>query len=443
MRWRPGLQAALAGVAALGSVGAGALVGTSRAEAAAHARAPKARACAGDHWVAGWTASDQDSSVRTGPAQATQTQDHSAYVPTFDDQTLRLVVSPHAAGSEVRLRFTNRFGTRPVSLDGIYVGEAGPGGSVVAGTQAEARFGGADGVTLQPGQTVLSDPAPITVSAFRELSVSFHVVGTSALDEHPDAQQTSYLAPAGSGSLGSEVSGTAFTDTTRSWYALDALEVLASSSVEGIGVLGDSLTDGYQSSVDADRRWPDDLERVLISHDGAAAPSVLNAGIYGNDVSDSGSGLYGPAGDARLGVDLLSLPSLSSLIVFEGTNDLSALNPDADPSASGQVVEEIENAYRSIIFQGHAAGLKVIGATLTPRGGTGAQEVARQEVNAWIRQPGHFDGVADFDKAVRDPSDPSELLPAYDSGDGLHLNDAGYQALAEAVPYQQLSTGAC
>ncbi|MFI6177855.1 SGNH/GDSL hydrolase family protein [Nonomuraea sp. NPDC051191] len=253
---------------------------------------------------------------------------------------------------------------------------------------------------------------------------------SNALTSHPGSRTTSYLAR-GDQTEAADLTGATPVDH---WYLLSAVEVRAGRSTAALAVLGDSLTDGRGSTTNRNDRWPDQLlDRLQPRLPGLA---LANQAAGGNRVLHDG---LGPAALARLDRDVLARSGLAWLIVFEGVND-SGTAP-APQAAQRQVADDLIAAYDQIVTRAHAQDLRVYGATLTPFGGNasyddpgGYREAARQQVDEWIRTSGMFDAVIDLDRAARDPAAPRNLLPAYDVGDRLHLNPAGYKALAEAVP---------
>jgi lysophospholipase L1-like esterase len=273
--------------------------------------------------------------------------------------------------------------------------------------------------------------------------------------EHYIGRQTSFLSAPQTGDHSADISGAAFALHTTSRYFLDELDVTAPDAASGVVAVGDSITDGYQplplglpespQGLDADARWPDDLERRILA---AGLPfSVLNAGISGNRILQDGTAgggpaEFGPSALSRLQTDAIDLPGVSNAIVLEGINDLGGGSPTASPQA-------VIDGLRRVVARLHAAGLHVLLGTLTPTGGalvghgTAAENAGRETVNAWIRAQHVADAVVDFDVAVRDPTDPSRINPAYDGGDHVHFNPNGYGAMANAIPLAQLLRPAC
>ena len=383
--------------------------------------APDAAAGCGTHgiscrWVATWAASP----MAATPARLAAPDDFSPA--GFDDQTIRDIVWASTGGQAVRVSLSNQLGTRPVTFGEVDIGISAGGPFIVTGTSHRVTFAGSTSVTIAPGAAAVSDPVMMTVPAQTNLAVSLYTSGpTGPATYHSDAQQINYVS--GSGDYAGSESAAGFTITSQHWYFLDEVDVQAGPATGGtIVAFGDSITDGYRSAVGADDRWPNDLARLP----GEAHP-VVDEGISGNRIL-AGSVLFGEDALARFLRDAAGVSGARYVILLEGINDIGF---------TGTPVARIIAGYENLIAAAHAAGLKIFGATLTPFQGSGyysaAREAEREAVNHWIRTSGAFDGVIEFDRAVRDPADPLRLRPAYDSGDHLHPNDAGYQAMADAV----------
>ncbi|MFF3160618.1 SGNH/GDSL hydrolase family protein [Streptomyces sp. NPDC003273] len=338
----------------------------------------------------------------------------------------RLIVRTSVAGSGLRVRLSNAFGDRPLTLDGVRAGLRSKGAALVPGSDRPLTFGGARTVTLPAGAVAWSDPLPGSVPAGADLAVSLHTPGAAGpATGHALALQTSYVTQ---GDHTAETSGANWARITGSWWYLDAVSVRPADPATGaVVVLGDSLTDGRQSTPGLDRRWTDYLARRLrpaATH----VKGVANEGMSGNKVLSDGDGA-GPGALHRLERDVLSQPGARTLLLFEGVNDLRA---HTGVTAAGLIA-----GYRTILRRAHAAGLCVVGATVAPFAGRPewdpAAEAMRQDVNRFVRTGGEFDAVVDFDRVLRSPRAPGHLLPAFDDGDHLHLNDAGMRALAGAV----------
>ncbi|MGW1541513.1 GDSL-type esterase/lipase family protein [Streptomyces sp. NPDC002309] len=360
---------------------------------------------------------------------ATATSGYPAVGP-WTDRTLRLVVHTSAGGPMVRLRFDNTFATAPVQIGGATVALRDTGAAARA-TPVALTFGGARDAEIPAGAQTYSDPLAFDVPAGADLLVSFHLPGpVAAAPVHRLAQQRSYLSEPGDHTA--ESAATAYTGAVTNWPLLTGVDVAGGPG--SVVAIGDSITDGDKSTVDANRRWPDVLAGRLRAQSAVPGYGVLNQGVAGNSVLADrypGDGVSTDAAGVsalhRLDRDALAQTSVRTVIVLEGINDLLA------GRSAGQLTAGLEE----IAGRTHARGLRVLVATLVPCGGeprcTAALETERTAVNAWIRRNDVFDGVLDFDAAVRDPAQPSRMLPAYDSGDHLHPGDAGLAAMAGAV----------
>jgi lysophospholipase L1-like esterase len=348
----------------------------------------------------------------------------------FTNETVRNVVHTSVGGTAARVRFSNKFGTGPLVLDKTSIALRSSGASAVEGSVRALTFGGRSTVTIPAGGSVRSDPLDFAVPADSDLLISTHSTQAAGpVTYHPSAQQTSYLSWAGD--FTTDTSGAKFERTTGSWFYVEEVDVRGSQARGSVVALGDSITDGGYSTTDANHRWPDYLADRLGSQLG-----VLNSGISANRLlRDGGELAYGRSALARLDDDVLSRTGVRSVIVLEGVNDLHQDPRQTDP-------EQFIAGYKQLVERLHAKGIKVFGATITPIKGWGSytdtMETTRGAVNDFIRTNGVFDGVLDFDAALRDPADPLRLKAEYDSGDHLHPSDAGNAALAAAVDLSRL-----
>jgi lysophospholipase L1-like esterase len=282
---------------------------------------------------------------------------------------------------------------------------------------------------------MVSDPLGFRVGPKTNLAVTLYLATGQAsnnITSHPGSRTTSYLL-AGNHVADADLPGAAHVDH---WYFLSGVEAFAQRGTAGAVMLGDSLTDGRGSTTNGNDRWPDQLLTRLQASHRTADVAILNQAAGGNRVLNDG---LGPNALARFDRDVLATSGVEWLLVFEGINDIGTAA--ATPEAQQQVAADLIAAYEQFVTRAHAQDIEVFGATLLPFGGnnlydepTGVRETARQTVNQWIRTSHEFDAVIDFDKVVRDPEAPRQLLPAYDVGDHLHLNPAGYQALGSSVP---------
>lgn len=363
------------------------------------------------HWVGTWNASPQ-----------------AAFHPVeLNGQTVRQVVHASIGGTRVRVRLSNAYGTESLHIGAARVGLRSTGASIVSGSDRALTFNGSESTTIPAGALAISDPVILRVPDRGDLAVSIYVPGTAlAATEHSLGLQTTYISPQGDFS-GADTLPTAA--TTQSYYFLAGVEVDAAPNSRAVVTLGDSITDGLHSTPDANARWPNRLAERLRTQKGGSKVAVLNAGISGNRVLDD---TVGTNASARLDRDVLVQSGVRYLIVLQGINDIGF---PGSPAA-----DEIIAGHLQIIDRAHAVGLKVYGGTLTPFQAflpgfyyTDDGEAKRQAVNQWIRTSRAYDAVIDFDKAIRDPKNPARMRPAYDSGDNLHPNDAGYKAMADAI----------
>jgi lysophospholipase L1-like esterase len=348
-------------------------------------------------------------------------------VPT-SDVTYRMVAHLSAGGSTLRLRLSNETGTDPRPIGAVHVGLAGPNGEVLAGSDRVVTFDGDASPVIPAGAPVVSDPVALKTGPLANVVVSVYVPGdTLSLSVHALGVATTQIAPGDQTAAASLPPGGP-TNTMR--LVLTGIDVSGGPATSTIVTIGDSITDGAQSTRDTNNRWPDILAARLTKA-GKTGFAVANAGISGNRLLNTGSG---PAALARFDRDVLSVPGIRYVVILEGINDIGSATRAKTPPPT---VADITGAYRQMIARAHDRGVKVIGATVLPYKGAGYYspegDAVRVAVNAWIRTPGNFDGVIDFDKTVADPADPLRMAKAYDSGDALHPGDAGYRAMGDSV----------
>jgi len=403
-----------------------------------------AATCTGTHWIGGW---------RAVPTDATADQ-------PLVEQTVRVQVVPHRGGRVSRLRLSNRFGTSPVTIGRVSLGLAATAPAIVPGSLRRVTFGGSGSFAIPAGRDVVSDPVSLRFRPFQVLLASVYVVGTTGpVTQHVMATQTSWQSPPGTGNVAGNLDGSSFPLATplpgvtpavpQNVAFATGLDVRAPKRIGSVVAFGDSITDGFQGTIgpvvpapdqiDRNTRYPDWLARRVLA---AGRPvSVVNAGISGNQLLTAGSyPIFGPAGLRRFGPDALDTPGVTTVLLLEGINDIGQSSATRDELVAG---------YRRAISLAHQRGLRIVLGTLTPDEGTrqpgyGADgEATRVEVNHWVRHQGLSDGIVDFDRAVRDPDHPARIRPAYDGGDHLHFNAAGYRAMARAVPLRLLTARPC
>lgn len=387
---------------------------------------------AGERWVGTWAAAPQ--SFMPGSLE------------TFDNQTVRLVVHTSIGGSKIRIRFSNIYGSKALTLGAVHVAHAGNGVAILPGTDRAVTFEGKATVTIGAQLEATSDPVNLEIPASSALAITmFFLRQSEATTSHFLALQTGYVSPR----LGNVTGAERFRieRTLNSWPFVTAVEVQARSDAAAIVVFGDSIVDGDGSTPNSNQRWPDLLwKRLLVERAAGSYLGVLNEGLIGNRLlvdspHDSEFGdVFGEAGLARFTRDVLDQPGVTTTIVRIGGNDIGlpgALVKDAKPVSAESLIE----GYRKLVSLAHARGVRVIGTTISPSEGatlasnfyTPDKDAVRQKVNAWLREQREFDGIVDLDRVLRDPAHPSRLLPVYDSGDHVHPNDAGYAASADAL----------
>ncbi|PXA86936.1 lysophospholipase [Nostoc sp. 3335mG] len=406
----------------------------------------------GSIWVTSWATASQGP-FPSGAASAMPDQGFAFPDPAVgaNDQSFRLIVRPSVWAGRTRLRFSNAFGNKPVTFDGVFVGLQSSAAAVVPGTNAPVLFAGRKRITIAPGNDIWSDPVTlpfattgmVAMLAGRKLAVSFHVAGSSGpMTWHAKGMQTSYASPPLAGSHGGEDGEQAFPMATTAWFFLDAIDMRMPRGTPLVVCFGDSITDGTASTLNGDDRWPDALQRRLAGRypNGVA---VVDEGIGSNQITGPES--YdpktpfggGPAALQRIDRDVAALSGVKTVIWFEGINDLS----------HGQPADAVVAGFRTGIVQLRKAipGVRIVGATITPalgsKGNSGTDDTnqRRKAVNGAIRAGGLFDGYVDFERAVKDPQSDTlkaEYVPngtIGGPGDHLHPNRAGYLAMAGAI----------
>ncbi|GIH25770.1 SGNH hydrolase [Acrocarpospora phusangensis] len=386
------------------------------------------------HWVNTWVSMPQLTEPGNMPP-APFTQDNLVMA----NATLRQTLHTSVGGQQIRLRFSNAFGGTALPITKVTValpagGQAGVS-AIVPESVKPVTFSGRTSVSVPVGAQIVSDPLNFTIAPRSNLTVTTYLAEGQAsnnITSHPGSRTSSWLL-AGDHAGAADLVGSTRTDH---WYFLSGLEVWSKDSTAAVAILGDSLTDGRGSTTNGNDRWPDQmLDRLQSRHD-TSNVAVLNQAAGGNRVLNDG---LGPNAQGRVDRDVLAQSGVEWLIVFEGVNDIGTA--EASEAAQQRVVADLITAYDQMIVRARAKGIRVYGATITPFGGNtsyddpaGLREASRQAVNDWIRTSRRFDAVVDLDKATRDPANPRQLLPAYDTGDRLHLNPTGYKAIADAFP---------
>ncbi|SFU54537.1 Lysophospholipase L1 [Polaromonas sp. YR568] len=378
-------------------------------------------------WTPSWTASPQ-------PIWGSSFVLPLGLPATLQDQTVRQTVRASVGGSRVRIVLSNEYGSQALQVGAAHI-------APVDGTGKALTFGGQPAVTVPANAVVMSDPVEMAVAPLGRLSVSLYFPQTTPLTTiHWDGLQPAQIT------AGNAVSANALKadSTVNSRLFLSAVLVEAAPGTRTVVAFGDSITDGAASTPATDQRWPDFLARRLAGQNVA----VLNAGISGGRVLKNHMGMNALA---RFDRDVLGQPGIASVVLLMGINDISWPGSTFEPDEQATQAEALIAGYRQLIARAKSRGVRIVGATLTPFEGaltmpgspianyhSPAKDTVRQRINGWIRGSGEFDAVLDFDAVVRDPQNPLRILPAYDSGDHLHLGDAGNKAVAEAIALKLL-----
>jgi lysophospholipase L1-like esterase len=377
------------------------------------------QATSGD-WAAAWSAAPEP--PRDPPT-------------VFSNQTVREVARLSIGAGRIRVRLTNEFGARPLAINAAHVALAGPGAAIIPTSDRVLTFGGKAAVTIPSYASILSDPVDIPIQPFTNVAVSLYFAGNSGESTgHFFGLQTAFVA-SGNQTAARDMPGAS---TIGERPFVSGIEAAVVKRTKVVVTLGDSLTDGYGSTPGANRRWPDQLADRFGARKGGAQVAVVNAAISGNRLLHD---FIGPNALSRFDRDVLGQAGVSHVIVLLGVNDLGFPGarklPDEEVSA-----DDVIYGLKQLIARAHAHGIRVIGATIPPFGPipqrpgfySDAAMAKREAINGWIRTGKAFDGVIDFDAVLRDPKAANRLLPAYDSGDHLSPNDAGYKAMADAIP---------
>jgi lysophospholipase L1-like esterase len=396
-----------------------------------------------EHWVGTWATAPVARPTQPGGPAAPAGRGGTPPALVISNKTLRQIVHVSLGGDRVRVVFSNAFGTAPLAIGQAQVGLREGDSGVRAGTGRPLTFNGSQAATIPPGALLLSDPATLTVPPLSDLAIDLYLpndvgAASSPLTLHNAARQTSYVSAAGNHVGQTPFPGEA---TTTSWFFMTRVDVTAPAGTGAIVTFGDSITDGFGSTIDANRRWPNYLARRLRAANGRVEAGILNLGIDGNRVLVDGSGV---SALARFDRDVLAQAGATHVVILEGINDLGMARQGPRPT-----VADLQAGHRQLMARARARGLKVIGATLLPYEGTTFTgyysedgDTVRRAFNEWMRTGGAYDGVIDFDAVVRDPAQPGRMRASFNSGDWLHPNDAGYEAMANAVDLALFRPGA-
>lgn len=370
-------------------------------------------ASAKECWIGTWASGQQLTEDRNNPP-----------APGLSNNTLREVVHMTLGGSKLRVQLSNAYGSSPVTIKAAHLAVSKGGSAIDTATDKALTFKGASSITIQAKEAVYSDTIDFNAAPLSNLAVSIYFGETSpAVTGHPGSRTTSYIQT-GDAVTAADMESAAKTDH---WYILSGIDLQLDDSYACVVTLGDSIADGRGSTTNGNDRWPDNLARRLQADANTAKIGVLNQGIGGNAVVTGG---LGPTALERFKHDVIGQSGVRWVIINEGVNDIGG-------SKDSKIATDLIAAYEQFINEAHAQKILVYGVPILPFGGSqydsNDHEAARQTVNKWIRTGGKFDAVIDLDAAVRDPANPNKLLPAYDSGDHLHLSVAGYQKMAEAI----------
>lgn len=380
--------------------------------------AQKNKSNTGDHWVGTWACSPQ----------LAESADKFASEPFANGVTLRQIVHLSVGGTMLRVRFSNSSGKDTLTISSAHLATPAGPGEIRPGTDKKLTFNHRDFIAIPAGALAYSDPVAFEIPPLSDLAITIYLKAIpNDLTTHAGSRATSYFA------AGDLVSAIVLPNvrSLEHWYFLNGIDVSATKSSSAIVVLGDSITDGKNSSTNGNSRWPDVLATRLQSDKHTRTIAVLNEGIGGNRMLRDG---LGPNGLARFDRDVLAQVAVRWLVVFEGVNDIGTCKESCDMDAT---VDNLIGSYEQLILRAHSHGIRVCGATITPFGSsfyaTPQAERARQSLNRWIRTSGRFDAVLDFDTVTRDPVQPENPLASFDSGDHLHPGDEGYKAMAYSI----------
>jgi lysophospholipase L1-like esterase len=375
-----------------------------------------------EHWVATWATAQL--LARTQPPRPGAPAPHG-----FNNQTIRMIARASIGGTRVRVKLENSFDSDPVEVGAAHIALRSKDSGIVEGSDRPLTFNGKPSITLGPGMLILSDPVDLNVAPLSDLAVSLYFPGeTGPPTIHSTALHDTYISKQGDTTAQPAMMES---EVTHSYYWLAAVDVEAPPSADAIVAFGDSITDGARSENETNHSWPALLAARLAASKQTAHVAVVNLGIGGNRVVRDNSGV---SALARFDRDVLSQSGAKWVMILEAINDIG--HGSVDPTQP-VTADQLIGAYKQIIERAHTHGIKVIGCTLTPYEGAGYYreegEAIREAVNQWIRTGGGFDGVVDFEAAVRDPANPKHIRPEFDPGDHLHPNNAGYQAMADRV----------
>ena len=377
-----------------------------------------------EKWVGTWSTAPQLVEPHNMPPE-----------PGLSNNTLRQVVRVSLGGDSLRLRFSNEFSESATVMKEVQIATSKGNGAIDPSTIKKLKFNGETQVSIDPKEAITSDPVAFDLEDRENLAITIHF-GTipEDLTGHPGSRTTSYIFEGDKISVPNSSGAT----KTDHWYIISGIEVKAPQSAAAVAIIGNSITDGRGSGTNKQNRWPDILSERLLENPSTRNVAVLNQGIGGNAVLKGG---LGPTALERFDRDILDQKGVRWAIIMEGVNDLGATR---DRAAAFQVAGDLIAAYKTMIDKAHARNIKVYGGTITPIKKSfyyeDFRESARDSVNNWIRNSGHFDAVIDFDMAIRNPEDTLTILPKAHSGDYLHPNELGYKMMGKAIDLSLFET---
>ncbi|WP_345812051.1 SGNH/GDSL hydrolase family protein [Paraburkholderia sp. PREW-6R] len=383
------------------------------------------------HWVTAWA-----TALQPIPQRADLPPLYRA--PDVAGRTVRQIIYPTLSGASARIHLSNEYGKTPLVIEDVRVARS-DGGAATVGADARVTFGGKNAVSVPAGGELDSDPVALDVVEGKPYAVSVFVGPEQRIVAwHRVSNQVNYVSTPGDHTADASAAGFRGKFTQYVWVT--GMAVSAAPSSAAVAAIGDSITDGMRSSLNQNRRWPDAFARRLAANGGGERSiAVVNLGISGNRLL-SDSPCYGDALAKRFDRDVLQRPGVKTAIVLIGINDINfASMParnglDCDFPHTSVTAPDLIAGYERLIAAARHAGVKVFGATLTPAALPPSRESIRLAVNQWIRTARAFDGVVDFDAALRDTAHLDRLRREFDSGDHIHPSDAGYAAMAQAVP---------
>lgn len=399
---------------------------------------PLAHAAPKTHWIATWATAQElaptvpdvpnvPPTLRRPNFRGSRTNARPNPLADICDKTIRMTARVGVGGNKIRVELSNAFGKKPVILGAVHMARKGEGSAIIVGTDRSLTFSGHQEITIPPGVVVTSDPVDLSLPGSSNVAVSLYVRNSEGIPTtHALGLHTTYLAE-GNETASPEMPTSSTTTTSYMW--LSGIDVLAPIDRFTIVALGDSITDGFKTTVDKNHAWPTLLQDRLLSTAGSPRASVLNEGISGNEVLQDGAGV---SALARFDRDVLSRPGVRWIVLLEGINDINIHGQiEGDRALKAK---DLIAGYELLIARAHMHNIKVMGATLTPEEGVWLAgpigEATRQAVNEWIRRPGNFDAVVDFDKVLRTPGNAAKLRPDLDPGDHIHPNDVGNELMA-------------